>query len=107
MSLLRQLGLFNREGMKACNDGKMANALFQLVQADRLAKEMGSVLHEAKVRNNMGLVHQVSGKTEEALACFELAAHRAVEGAGVGNSLHKAIVRNMTKLTSSNLAGAA
>ncbi|WP_319541847.1 tetratricopeptide repeat protein [uncultured Pseudodesulfovibrio sp.] len=106
MSLLRQLGLLNREGMKACNEGKLDDALFQLIQADRMAKEMDSRLHEAKIRNNIGLVHQVSGKKDEASACFKLAAHFAVEGAGEGNALHKAIVRNLTRLESASPAGA-
>jgi len=106
MSQLRQLGLLNREGMKACNEGKLDDALFQLIQADRLAKSMDSRLHEAKVRNNIGLVHQISGKEEEALACFRLAAHFAIEGAGKGNALHKTIVRNLTRLESARPAGA-
>ncbi|BCS88485.1 tetratricopeptide repeat protein [Pseudodesulfovibrio sediminis] len=100
MSQLHQLGMLNREGMKAFNDGRSDDALFQLIQADRLAKSMDMPLHEAKVRNNIGLVHQGSGNIEEALACFRLAANFAVEGAGDGNVLHKAIVRNLTRLES-------
>lgn len=92
--------MLNREGMKACNEGRSDDALFQLLQADRIAKNLESPLHEAKIRNNIGLVHQVAGNDEEALACFRVAAGFAVEGAGEGNRLHKVIVRNLQSLES-------
>ncbi|MBG0790721.1 MAG: tetratricopeptide repeat protein [Desulfovibrionaceae bacterium] len=98
MSRLKMVGMLNRAGMKSFNEGRTADALFQLVQADRLARSMKSPLQQAKVRNNIGLVHQGVGNHEEALACFRLAARNAVKGAGEGNVLHKAIVRNMARL---------
>ncbi len=101
MSKLHTLGLLNREGMKALNEGRSEDAIFQLIQADRLAKSMNSPLHEASVRNNIGLVHQQTGNIVEALACFRVAVESAVVGAGEGNILQKAIVRNMTRLESS------
>jgi hypothetical protein len=103
MSRLKKLGLLNREGMKACNAGRNDDALFQLTQAGQLASSMKSPLHEAKVRNNIGLVHQISGNMDEALICFRLAEKSAVEGAGTGTSLHATIVRNLSKLK--NAAG--
>lgn len=98
MSRLKKLGLLNREGMKAVNEGKLDDAMFQLIQANRIARDLASPLHEAKVRNNIGLVHQVSGKIDEAKACFRLAEKSAIQGAGEGNTLHKIIVRNLTRL---------
>ena len=100
MTQLHTLGLLNREGMKACNEGRTDDAMFKLVQADRLAQAMDSPLHEAKIRNNIGLVHQMAGKDEEALACYRLAAKNAVKGAGEGNSLHSVILRNLNRLES-------
>jgi len=98
MGNLKKLGMLNRAGMNAFNQGRTDDALFQLIQADRLAQSMGSPLHGAKVRNNIGLVHQGSGNHAEALACFRLAAREAVRGAGEGNILHKAIARNLNRL---------
>lgn len=98
MSRLKKLGLLNREGMTALNAGKVDNAMFQLMQADILARDMKSPLHQAKVRNNIGLVHQASGRTDEALACFRLAERSAVDAAGKHTQLHKIIVRNLTRL---------
>lgn len=98
MNRLKKLGMLNREGMKSFNAGKTKDAMFQLVQADLIAKEMRSSLHEAKVRNNIGLVHQSSGRFDEAVSCFRLAERSAIEGAGVGTKLHKIIVRNLSRL---------
>lgn len=98
MSSLKKLGILNREGMKAFNEGNVDDAMFQLVQANRIARQMGSPLHEAKVRNNIGLIHQGVGNKDEALACFRLAEKSAIEGAGNGNALHKIIVRNLSRL---------
>lgn len=99
MSNLKKLGTLNREGMRACNEGRPGDALFQLTQADSLARAMNSPLHEAKVRNNMALVYQMSGKYEEARVSFRIAAGRAVEGGGEGNVLHRVIMRNLDSLT--------
>lgn len=106
MTRLRKLGILNREGMKAFNEGKVDNAMFQLLQANRLAMDMKSPLHEAKVRNNIGLVHQGTGNAEEARACFRLAARSAVKGAGEGNKLHKIIARNLNRLEKDGVAEA-
>lgn len=107
MSTLKKLGLLNRQGMRACNEGRCGDALFQLTQADHLARFMESPLHEAKVRNNMGLVYQMSGKYEEARVCFRIAADRAVAGAGDGNCLHRVISRNLDNLLAAGKGRAA
>ncbi|WP_338668285.1 tetratricopeptide repeat protein [Pseudodesulfovibrio methanolicus] len=99
MSNLKKLGILNREGMRACNEGRSGDALFQLTQADSLARSLNAPLHEAKVRNNMALVYQMSGKYEEARICFRIAAGRAVDGGGQGNVLHRVIMRNLNSLT--------
>ncbi|WP_207264860.1 tetratricopeptide repeat protein [Desulfovibrio sp. Huiquan2017] len=99
MSTLKQLGILNRDGMRACNEGRPGDALFQLTQADSLARSLNSPLHEAKVRNNMALVYQMSGKYAEARVSFRIAANRAVEGGGEDTGLYRAIMRNLDSLT--------
>lgn len=98
MSRLRRLGMLNREGMKSFNQGRHNDALFQLIQAGQIARLMESPLHEAKVRNNIGLVHQGLGNLNEAMSCFRLARRQAVKGAGEGNVLEKTIIRNLDRL---------
>ncbi len=106
MSPLRKLGVLNREGMKSFNCGKNEDALFQLIQAERLAEIMESPLHLAKVRNNIGLVYQGAGAHQEALVSFHIACEHAVRGAGEGTGLHKVIVRNISRLESGLMAKA-
>lgn len=98
MTRLKKLGMLNREGMKAFNEGNVDNAMFQLLQANRIARDLKSPLHEAKVRNNLGLIYQSNGFMEEARASFHLAERSAVNGAGENNMLHKIIKRNLTRL---------
>jgi hypothetical protein len=98
MSQLKKIGMLNRAGMDACNAGHTEDALFQLTRAEEMARRLKSPLHEAKVRNNIGLVHQMAGNREEALVCFRLAERRAAEGGGQGNPLQRIITRNLDRL---------
>lgn len=98
MNKLLTLGMFNRQGMKAFNEGRYADAMFQLNQAGMIARQMESPLHMAKVCNNIGLVHMGNGKSADAFASFRKAEKAAVEGAGPGNCLHRTILRNMDQL---------
>lgn len=107
MSPLRKLGMLNREGMKACNSGNLNNAMFLLTQADSIARGIQSPLHEAKVRNSMGLVHILSGDREQAMGCFRLAERKSILVAGPGNILHKIIAKNIARLETAHEAEAA
>ncbi len=98
MNKLLILGMFNRAGMKAFNEGRFEDALFQLNQAGMIAGRMKTTLHTAKVLTNMGLVHMGTGDLEAAKVVFDRAAVAAIEGAGSGNVLHRTIVRNMDQL---------
>ncbi|MDD3311366.1 tetratricopeptide repeat protein [Pseudodesulfovibrio sp.] len=98
MHQLKKIGLLNREGMAALNDGRMDDALNRLLEADRIAREQQQPLHEAKVQNNLGLVHQAAGRYPEAESCFRQAVRIAVERAGSGNILHRTIARNLARL---------
>lgn len=98
MNKLLTLGMFNRQGMKAFNEGRYADAIFQLEQAAMIASQMESPLHTAKVCNNMGLVHMGNGRKVDALSSFLKAEEAAIRGAGPENVLHRTIVRNMNQL---------
>lgn len=97
MSILKRLGLLNRAGMQACSEKRLDDALFQLIQAARVAKLMESPLHEAKVRNNMGIVHHLAGNPHEARRCYVLAERITREQAGTDNGLYRSIMNNMKR----------
>lgn len=107
MNQLKKIGMLNREGMAACNAGRTEDALFQLIQAERIARRLHSSLHMAKLRNNIGLIYQLSGNCQEALISFRLAERQAVEGGGVDNALHRTIVRNRARLEQAEMKEAA
>lgn len=98
MNKLLTLGMFNRQGMQAFNEGRYMDAVFQLNQAIMIASRMETPLHTAKVCNNLGLVHMGNGYKDEALASFRKAEEAAIAGAGPDNILHKRIVGNMEQL---------
>lgn len=98
MTTTQHIGHLNKEGMAACNGGRREEAFAHLLLADRLARQMHAPEQEARVRNNLGLVHQLSGNTQEALVCFRLAERNALKSSGKGSMLHKIIARNLTRL---------
>ena len=99
MTAMERLNHLNAEGMQACNKGRMDEAFSLLLQADRIAHEVQAPLNQARVRNNIGLLHQVDGNGEEALACFRLAHHTAAGcGGETGEKLAKIIHRNLNRL---------
>lgn len=95
MSNLKRLGLLNRAGMQACGEKRLDDALFQLNQAAKVAAQMQSPLHEAKVRNNMGIVHTLAGNVDQARECYDVAARITREQAGTDNGLYRSIMRNL------------
>ncbi len=95
---LKKLGMLNREGMNAANNGRIADAMFQLDQALALAESLKSPLHQAKIHNSIALAHQLANNVVEARASFLRAEAFAVEGAGEGNGLQRIILRNMSRL---------
>lgn len=98
MTCQQQITQLNHDGMAACNEGRTDDAIIHLIQAERLARKMQSSGQEARVRNNIGLFHQMNGNAEEALVCLRLAERAAVKGEGQGSKLHKIIVRNLSRL---------
>lgn len=89
------LGILNREGMKALARGEHENALFLLHQALARANCFKSKLNEAKVRNNIGLATLLSGNSREAKKQFEQALHIVEQSVGMDNHLYRRIAGNL------------
>lgn len=90
-----ELGILNREGMKALAKGQHANALFILGQALTRAGCFKTRLNEAKVRNNIGLANLLGGDTGKAREQFELALQIVEDFLGTDNHLYKRIAGNL------------
>lgn len=98
MSALQSLGMLNREGMKACNQGKFEDALFKLNQALDIAEKTERHIQHVIVKNNMGLVYQLMGKPDQAKACFKLALQEAEAHMPLDSQPAKKIKQNLEAL---------
>lgn len=95
MCAASRIGSLNRQGMRACAAGDLANASFLLHQALRQAEGMGLGGFMPKLRNNLGLVLALSGRTEDARRAFETALGEADERWGRETRLHASIRGNL------------
>ena len=95
MCACKTIGLLNTEGMKACNEGRMDEAVTLLRRAVDQARAMGAATYEAKLRNNLGLVFCLSGQPREAESHLRLALAQVERRVGRGNRLYAHIERNL------------
>ncbi|MBG0777776.1 MAG: tetratricopeptide repeat protein [Desulfovibrionaceae bacterium] len=63
----------NKSGMEACNRGEFAHAEQLLQVALDRALGMNAPLYQAKILNNLALVHQSSGQRDAAIYCLRKA----------------------------------
>ncbi len=97
-----ELGILNREGMKALSKGQHANALFILKQALARAGCFKTRLNEAKVRNNIGLAILLGGNAEEAKTQFRRALDIVEADIGTENHLYRRIAGNLAAISPCN-----
>ncbi len=95
MCACKAIGALNREGMKACNEGRLDEAVVLLRRAVDQARSMGAATYEAKLRNNLGLVFCVSGQPREAESHLRLALAQVERRVGRDNTLYARIERNL------------
>lgn len=95
-----ELGILNREGMKALSQGNIGNAVFLLTQALDKSQAFKSRLNEAKVHNNLGLAAHLSHRHIKACAHFHHALRCVRQEIGEENSLYRTISTNLSKTLS-------
>jgi Flp pilus assembly protein TadD len=95
MCAASRIGALNRQGMQALSEGNLANADFLLSQALRQAMSLGLSGFEAKIRNNLGLVCRLRGRTEEAVAHFSAALAHLEAKVGTGHRVYATIEGNL------------
>ncbi|WP_231039275.1 tetratricopeptide repeat protein [Nitratidesulfovibrio oxamicus] len=81
--------------MQALSEGNLANADFLLSQALRQAMTLGLSGFEAKIRNNLGLVCRLRGRTDEAVAHFSAALAHLEAKVGTQHRVYTAIAGNL------------
>ncbi len=93
----RALTRLNREGMAACQAGAFDDARRLLSQGVGLAHSAGTTMYEAKIRNNLGLVHLLADSPREAAREFGEALTLVEDKLGRDNPLYKKIQGNLDK----------
>ncbi|WP_035067209.1 tetratricopeptide repeat protein [Nitratidesulfovibrio termitidis] len=95
MCAASQIGALNRQGMQALSEGNLANADFLLSQALRQATALGLAGFEAKIRNNLGLVCRLRGRTDEAVSHFSAALAHLEAKVGTQHRVYATIAGNL------------
>lgn len=97
-TLLKQIGGLSRTGMKAGNDGDFEKAFFLMEEAISLNRELDKKCLEAKLLNNMGLLHTMAGAWDKAMVSYERAMVLVTAHYGTGNILYKTLQKNISYL---------
>lgn len=93
----KALTRLNREGMAACQTGELDHASALLSQGIDLARKAGTSMYEAKLRNNLGLVHLLAERRDEAAGEFGRALELVEGKLGRENPLFRKIEGNLNQ----------
>ena len=96
--LLFHLGHVNRAAIRAANEGRFGDAMFQLHLAQLLARDLDSPLQVARVENNLGMVLLLQDKTDEALGHLRKAVDIAREFRGDEHPFVQRLTRQLDEL---------
>jgi len=93
----KALTRLNREGMAACQAGSYEDARKLLTEGINLARRAGVKMYEAKLRNNLGLVHLMAARPCDAAVEFGQALELVEDKLGRENPLFKRIAGNLSQ----------
>lgn len=97
-SQLKLIGGLNRTGMAAGNNGNFDEAFHNLKDAISLSRELDKKCLEAKLLNNLGTLHTMSGAWENALEAYNLSMSIVSDHYGPGNVLYRTLQKNIAYL---------
>lgn len=98
----RTMTRLNREGMTAAQAGDYTSAGRILSEVIGMARRAGTSMYEAKLRNNLGLVHLLAERPLEAASEFCQAMHLVEGKLGRDNSLYRRIEGNLKQTDSTS-----
>ncbi|WP_020588160.1 tetratricopeptide repeat protein [Desulfobacter curvatus] len=97
-SLLQDIGSLNRTAMAAGNAGKFDIAFKNMNQALELTRKLKKECLVAKLLNNLGNLHTMSGEWDKALLSYEQSMSIVTEHYGIDNILYKTLQKNLVYL---------
>jgi tetratricopeptide (TPR) repeat protein len=94
-AMLKLIGSLNRTGMEKGNLGKFNQAFLLLEDALSLSRDISKKCLEAKVLNNMGILHTMSGSWDKAMINYDQALNIVSDHYGTNNFLYKTLQKNI------------
>jgi tetratricopeptide (TPR) repeat protein len=102
-----EIGMNNRKGMNAANNGNFDLALDLLATALGRAREIDDQMLVAVTKNNMALAMQMAGRDDDARATYLAALRLAEAQRGEGHPLPRFIRTNLERMESAGVSRAA
>jgi len=96
----------NRTAMAAGNAGKFDTAFKHINQALALTRQLKKECLVAKLLNNLGNLHTMSGEWDKALLAYEQSMSIVTEHYGTDNILYKTLQKNLVYLLTLDVAAA-
>ncbi len=98
MCRAKELSMLNRLGMRLAWQGHYRAGLILLALALRQSLKAGSVMQEARIRNNMALVFHLGGKDHLAKRQISKAMSLVAARVGSDNKFYKLMEANLSRL---------
>ena len=102
--LLKTIGNLSRTGMEAGNSGDFKKAFLNLDDALSLSRDLNKNCLEAKLLNNLGILHTMSGKWDRALLEYDKSMKIVVDHYGTENILYRTLQKNISYLIDPDVA---
>ena len=96
--LLKVIGNLSRTGMAAGNQGDFETAFLNLEDALAMSRELDKKCLEAKILNNLGILHTMNGSRENAMAAYDDSLTIVSSHYGRENFLYKTLQKNIGHL---------
>lgn len=106
-SLLKLIGQLSRTGMKAGNEGDFQSAFLNLEDALSLSRELDKKCLEAKLLNNLGILHTLNGRWDRAMAAYDQSLTLVSDHYGTKNFLYRTVQKNIGYLFNLDVSPAA
>lgn len=95
---LKSIGRLNRTGMADGNAGRYEEAKVKLRTALEMIKSINLGCLEPKILNNLGLVHAMEGRWDQAILYYNDALAMTEHHSGIDTFLYRTVQKNITHL---------
>ena len=106
-NLLKVIGNLSRQGMDAGNRGDFEKAFLNIEDALAMSRDLNKKCLEAKLLNNLGILHTMHGTWENAMNAYDESMDIVSSHYGTQNFLYKTLQKNIGYLFDLDVSPAA